>query len=477
MSRLKSTAFPVRGWWWLVPLLLLIAALGARSINADAIWFDEYWSLYQSGAAHYGPLSPLDIWQRVADTSVWPPAYHLTLAAWEAVAGSMPFAGRWLALLFGLLTVAVTYRLGRDLFRSTWVGGDVAALGAAVAMGGSAYFVNYLHELRGYTLYTLVVAFGVWAYWRAVTIERPTWRTYAALLIGLTGLLYIHFFAALVFIALGLYHLLFVAKTRRWWLITFMAVMAGVLFLPWVRQALRDLDYAQTGDAFRLRALSAGEVLTGLVAAFGNGSVALLAFVMAFALGAKGRSVRLLWLWLIVVLVGGLLVNEALRILTEVRYLLALWPALALLFGVGIQQLAVVGALREAPLRRINIAALILVLWLAAGVWNSLDPAFGDNTRKGAFTDLPLRELRATLAERAQADDAIVLERPDHVWALQPVFDYYTHGLPGRYAIMETLLGRQQDDEFYWQVKAFLVNAPRVWIAVDKTLPPNFRLA
>ncbi len=67
--------------FWLIALLLLTAALGARGLNADALWYDEYWSLYYAGGAlldldkpwkviHRTQdylLAPTEIYERVGD--------------------------------------------------------------------------------------------------------------------------------------------------------------------------------------------------------------------------------------------------------------------------------------------------------------------------------------------------------------------------------------------------------------------------
>ena len=48
-------------WGYLVPLLLLSFWLGARALNEQAIWYDEYWSLYYAGGAGNDPYSPVEV--------------------------------------------------------------------------------------------------------------------------------------------------------------------------------------------------------------------------------------------------------------------------------------------------------------------------------------------------------------------------------------------------------------------------------
>lgn len=37
-------------WLGMIAVLLLVMWLGARKLNADGIWYDEWWSLYIAGA-------------------------------------------------------------------------------------------------------------------------------------------------------------------------------------------------------------------------------------------------------------------------------------------------------------------------------------------------------------------------------------------------------------------------------------------
>ena len=62
-----------RHWLWILPLLLLlllITGLGARDLTSDGLWYDEQWSIYDSGGAHYGPLSPAEIWTKNRQTKI-----------------------------------------------------------------------------------------------------------------------------------------------------------------------------------------------------------------------------------------------------------------------------------------------------------------------------------------------------------------------------------------------------------------------
>src|SRR5215212_2676576 len=71
-------------WLWVVALLLLATWLGARGLNADAIWYDEYWSLFGAGGTHRGPYTLAQTVDSLAASSHErsPPFYYLALNLW-----------------------------------------------------------------------------------------------------------------------------------------------------------------------------------------------------------------------------------------------------------------------------------------------------------------------------------------------------------------------------------------------------------
>lgn len=468
-------------WAWLIPALLVSAWLGARGLNADAIWYDEWASLYMAGSPPYGPASPYEILAR-SSTQPWqPPAYYLLLALWGSLAGWDVYTLRALSLLAGLLAVAWTYRLGYDLARGSQPGRGavdpaLVGIGAAVALGLSAFFIHYYHELRTYSYHALLAVIAVWAYWHWLA-RRRSWRADLVVLAALAGLLYSHYFSLLIIGALGLYHVLFAPKTRDWWRVPALMVAAGALFLPWFSVALTAPPEASVADpVLREAALAPNQIVERLLFAFSNGGGVLLIVLAAAAW--RNRGARTVAFWLTTAVGAAIVGNLAVRVLSELRYLIGVWPLLALLVGFGTAELA----------RRRVSPALLLVAWGGVGVWASLNAAplmiafhapdsdTVNHSYAGAFRELPWRELRRTILARAQPGDALAFHRPDAVWAVQGIFEYYFHDAPVRSTLLESLPGRDQDDEYLPGAQQFIAEAPRVWLAVDKTLPATFRL-
>ncbi|MEO8612807.1 MAG: glycosyltransferase family 39 protein [Chloroflexota bacterium] len=459
----------MRRWGFLIPLLLLSFWLGARALNEQAIWYDEYWSLHYAGGAFNGPLSPVDVLNGLAENDPWQaPGFFLLLNAWGALAGWSVFASRALALFIGLLSIAFMYRLGHDLFSQT------AAVGAAVALGTSAFFIAYLHELRGYTLIALFSMLSVWAYWRVMRVERPSFGRQALFVIAVAGLLYTHYFAAVTAAALALYHLLFVRKNRHWWRVVVLMGLAGVLFLPWARVMLSAVSIATSAEAVTRQAatLDPAFATTQLLYLFSSGSLALFGLVGVFALRAQGRPARLVWVWALNGLALTLMINTRVPVLIHVRYLMMIVPALALLVGLGVDQFARVGV---RPI-------YLLSFWVIAGVWNGVDPNFmplalnGDGTR---ILQSSMTAIVATLHQHENPDDAAVFHivPPGNEWWITPMLDYYMHDARLRYRQFEDIPGLQPDDDYLRQARSFIDDAPFVWTAIMPAVPSPYQVS
>ena len=199
-------------WLWVLPLLLA-AALAIPQLDRDAFHADESSSLIVAGALRPGPWSLAEVWSAVARRSPeqalgWP----MLLSIWGRVAGWSEVAVRALPFFCGMLALAWVGRTGRDLFAPR------AGLFATLLLAASAFFLLYLSYARAFSLVACLGTMCLWHYWRVALQPRPPGRVArAGLLLAATGLLYMHYFGALLLPVLGLFHLLFVPKNRRWW--------------------------------------------------------------------------------------------------------------------------------------------------------------------------------------------------------------------------------------------------------------------
>ncbi len=218
---------------WFVLLALLVMGLGVRKLAADGLWFDEWWSLYVSGADGFNVSRSVgDILLRVADQDIRQGLlYPLVLAGWGSVVGWSLFATRALSLFAGLISLAGVYRVGASLGKHPLVG-----LSAAALLGTSLWFIYYLHELRVYLLLVMLTTLLLLIYTRIMTQRTPPGRWHYAALALITGLLLnTHYFAFLVVGVIGLTHLarLIVKRPdRRWWGVIGAWLISAVLLIP-----------------------------------------------------------------------------------------------------------------------------------------------------------------------------------------------------------------------------------------------------
>ena len=200
-------------WLWALLPLLLAAALVAPVLGRHVFDVDEADTMIGAGARHLGPYSPAEA--VTAFISRWPDqawGHVVVFSQWGRVVGWSELAIHTLPWLTGLLTLACVYRIGRALFSQR------VAMTAMLLLSTSIVFLTYMHKARSYGLAMLFAAIVLWAYWRVALHARPPGRGARALLVlGATGLLYAHYFAALLLPALALFHLFFVRKERRWW--------------------------------------------------------------------------------------------------------------------------------------------------------------------------------------------------------------------------------------------------------------------
>ncbi len=369
-------------WLWALLPLLLAAALVIPMLDDNAFTGDEPKSLFVAGALPSGPHSLASVLNAVAEKSSeqalgWPTLLFL----WGRLVGWSELAVRALPLFAGLLTLALITRAGRDLLTPP------AGLLATALLSASAFFLAYMAHARAFTLVAFCAALCIWCYWRIALRPGPPGRAaQAGLLLGATGMLYLHYVGSLFLPALGLFHLLFVARNRRWWRPVFLlglAVLAALLQAP---VFLIGVGRTLGNETVQNRALSVAELLAQFVRLISNnvvqptislgevlGILLPLALVIAILLRLRsGHKVGVVWLLafvsatLLVLLLG---INELIRLVddTRIRYLMPLWPPTALLAGAGLWRLA--GKHRR-------LAAALLVLWLLLGAWLSLATDF-----------------------------------------------------------------------------------------------------
>ena len=439
--------------FWTIPLLLLMFALGVRGITFDDLWYDEYRTMWYAGSVHYGDISLAETWARVSENAVQTPGYYLILNLWENLAGDSVFANRFPSLLYGLLAVAVIFRAGRELF-STLTG-----LSAAVMLGGSAFFVLFLHEMRTYTLVMLCVSAAVWLYWRLINNKHdlPTQIFFALVVIGLP---YTHYYALMVGGAIALHHLIFVRKNREWWRVPLLMSVTALAFLPWLSVLLRGATDIRSDADRIIFALSPRQIVFGVMDEFSTGNTMMLVFLLVMAIGFGKRAGRTVWLLALGTVGLALLANAWSQSLSQTRYMLMSLPLLALLAGMGITRLA-----------QMNVPPVIpLGLWLMVGVWQGMNSAYVTRVHEPDWY-FRWTDMTQIVTQNAQPDDHVLVQLPHltGAFAHEPLIKHYLHGVPVSTGVVEYPFFMTQAD-YATSVRDAISDHNRLWVTFKPSL-------
>ena len=449
-------------WLWALLPLLLAAGL---TVTALGIVFDddESSTMINAGARHLGPFTPAEAVHTSVTRSpdqAW--GHVVVFSQWGRVVGWSELAIHALPWLTGLLTLAWVYRIGRALFTAR------IALAAMLLLSTSVLFLTYMHKARSYGLAMFFAAIVLWAYWRVALHPRTPGRgDRAFLVLGATGLLYAHYFGALLLPALALFHLIFVRKERRWWQPVILFGLAALLALLQVSDLRAGIGHHQADGELHQRALSYAEVISLLVRHLSDGLLkiqrpfsTLLALALPLPLliagwhSRRGRQATgAAWYLSLTGILQFLLMlgaNEWLQVLeaNRVRYLATLWPLAVLLISLAL--LHSTRALLRPP------GGLVLVALMAFfGTSDYLNE--GELARNWSWGNMsfPIAATRLIAAEGG-ASGFLVVDR--HLLAAGRIYEFYTGAYGKRrirleaYTTSDELLERAQDNDLVWLV-------------------------
>ena len=169
---MDTTIISVRNGLWLAVLILLLAA--ATRIHDAAhrtVWTDEGFMAWITS-----DLDVDTVMDRVEQWDRHPPLYVFWIGEWRTLAGDSRIALRFWAIMSGLLSTALVYRIGADAFGAS-AGRYAALLYAVLHMA-----VYYAQEIRGYGALMLAVCLMSLFFLRY--LRRPHGRTRRILLVG-----------------------------------------------------------------------------------------------------------------------------------------------------------------------------------------------------------------------------------------------------------------------------------------------------
>ena len=447
-------------WLWALLPLLLAAGLTVTALGRDIFDADEAATVISAGARHIGPYT---VAEAAAASSRWPDqgwGIGVAHALWGRATGWSELAVRALPWLTGLLTLACVYRFGRALFTAR------IALTATLLLATSVLFLVYMHVARSYAAAMLFATIVIWAYWRVALHPRPPGLgSRAILVLGATGLLYSHFFGALLLPALALFHLFFVRKERRWWQPVVLLGLAALLALPHVSDLRAGIEHNQGKEELHQAALGYPEVVSLLLLHLSDGLLeiqrpfsTLLALALPLPLlivgwrSRRGRQAHgVIWYLSLTGALQLLLLlgaNEWLQVLDKnrVRYLATLWPPAVLL--ISLAMLHPKRALLRPP------GGLVLVALMAFfGTSDYLNEGVLARAWSWRASRVSIAVTR-TIATEGSTDGLFVVDMG--LFESDRVYELYSGAYDKRrmrlkaYTTSDKLLERAQDNDLVW---------------------------
>ena len=282
------------------------------------------------------------------------PLYFVLLNLWSRYTGRDLLTLRLFSLLFGLLALAFTYQLTR------LAGGKTAAQDAVLITSFLAFFVFYTQVTRIYSLLLFLSAWVMWSYWKTLsTAESPSPLTWLSLIVSAIAIIYTHLSGFFLLAAIGLYHLVFAPKDRRWLIVCLAMFVAGLLFLPWLPTTLEGLTVwsgVPASDGLPLI-----DALLAVLSIYSNGLLPLIPCVgllIAFRYKRLRESQRYIIVLACLLLAIMLIANEITPLLVarRMRYTLILAISLSCALAIGLNLLP--------KWRLFRLPALII--WIAA---------------------------------------------------------------------------------------------------------------
>lgn len=201
MNRTRATTAGFTPVDFMLLAAILAIATGVRVFEATRapMWFDEIYTLW---IARLGPAGILHAVAR----DVHPPLHELLVWVGLRIGGDGQMWLRSSSIAFGVITVAVTFALARELF------GRGAGLLAALLLALHRTHVWYSQELRSYALLWMLDTVIVWAAWRYVSGRRGAAGWYV---IAAAAALYTHYQAGLVIACVAAWGAIVLAREPR----------------------------------------------------------------------------------------------------------------------------------------------------------------------------------------------------------------------------------------------------------------------
>jgi uncharacterized membrane protein len=340
--------------------LIILAGLVLRLISINqSLWLDE------ATSAMIAKMSLVDMFTRFLPGDFHPPLYYLIIKYWTAVFGYSEVALRIPSVLFGLGTIYITYLIAKKVFNNR-----VALLsGALIATSGLSIY--YSQEARMYSLAALLVSLLVYLF------LKKKWILFSIFLVLLAATDYVSLFVVPVFWLIGL---------KDWKKLTLAHIPVLSFFIVWFPIFQKQLfgGLSQEGSSwwnllgpatFKNAALIPVKFIFGrisfndktLYGILAGAAICLFGFILYEAGTYKvRRSSKLIWGWLILPVILGIIISFKIPTLSYFRFIFCL-PALYILIAAGIEIL---------PKYKYLLIVVIFIINLSSSMYYLLTPRF-----------------------------------------------------------------------------------------------------
>ncbi|MCA9899185.1 MAG: glycosyltransferase family 39 protein [Ardenticatenaceae bacterium] len=231
-TNVKQGVSPFQSWMPVILTLWVAWFLLIQRLGGPSFWIDEMLSFNRASLGDWQSF-----YAELLGANHAPLYEGAFLHPWLLL-GDGEFWARFPGVLLAMLTVGLTYRLGRQ------ANGVQTGILGIIFLVFSPLFFQHVREVRPYSLLVLTVTLTVYFWWRAMRSGRYLFW----MLFTLSGAasLYTHYYAGFALMGIGVTTL--VAKVllklpwRRVYQAAFAFVGIALLFLPWLPTFLAQLQ-------------------------------------------------------------------------------------------------------------------------------------------------------------------------------------------------------------------------------------------
>ncbi len=199
-------------------ILILTFCLQVYKLSSESFWMDEVYTIQTT------ELPLIDMLKERLERA-HSPIYFLMMRPWIDIFGKSEFALRFPSVIFGTLTVCLTFLVGREFF------GRRTGLVAAFLVAINAMIIEYAQEARPYTLTVFLVLLSVYF---MIRMEKADFKRFKVwFIISILAALYTHAYTAFFFFGLGLYLVFKYFQSEKFNKVLIILSIPLVLYLPY----------------------------------------------------------------------------------------------------------------------------------------------------------------------------------------------------------------------------------------------------